>query len=98
MENLTNFKEFLLKYSTLRIEFIESFYKFFDVKDYDDTATYIDYNIVIRWLDIDKRNFKDTLINNFKKNIDYKIKKDKQKFNSMVIYITAKCFKEYCMA
>lgn len=77
MDNNLTFRQFLQKYWNISVDFISSFYKFFDVEEYDEWIININYDIVLDWLDINKRSFKDWLIKNFTKNVDYKIKTDK---------------------
>jgi superfamily II DNA or RNA helicase len=82
------------------INFIDDFYNIYDpdkniVNDYP-----IDIDIVSKWLNSKKGKLKETLINTYTKNIDYKLSKSKEgkisKSNKEIISLTPECFKRLC--
>jgi hypothetical protein len=78
-------REFLKKFSTLNNDFIDDFYNIYDPdsKTYNDFS--IDIEIVSKWLNSKKGKLKETLINTYNKNIDYKItKKKKIKYQNQI--------------
>lgn len=95
-------QEFLYKYSILPKEFIDDFYEITKY-DYNTDDFIIDFDTIIKWLDIRKDSFKRLLLKHFKNNIDYKIIKTKIKNKNRgsnyvdKIYVTSNCFKELCM-
>jgi phage anti-repressor protein len=94
-------REFLKKFSTLNNDFIDDFYNIYDPdsKTYNDFS--IDIEIVSKWLNSKKGKLKETLINTYNKNIDYKITKKKEdkisKSNKEIIMLTPDCFKRLCL-
>lgn len=96
-------KKFLKEYSTVPNEFIDDFFDIVDEK-YIDVDITINFDKVIKWLNIRKDNLKRTLVKYFSENIDYSIKKNKI-YNSdnhganyvEEIMITPDCFKNLCM-
>ena len=65
---------FLKKYLTVPNGFITDFFNT-PKETYDETYFSINFDIVVKWLDIRKDNLKRVLDNNFELNYDYKIKK-----------------------
>ena len=94
-------RNFLKKFSTLNNDFIDDFYNIYD----PDKNLVIDYPINIetisKWLNTRKGTLKETLINTYTKNIDYKITKNKDakisKSNKEIIMLTSDCFKRVCL-
>lgn len=94
---------FLKKYSDVPNGFIEDFFNI--AKEYyDDSELSIDFNVVIKWLNVTKGNLKRLLIKHFTEKYDYIIDKIKEKNKNgngahyyENIWITPDCFKEICM-
>jgi len=94
--------DFLKKYSDIDIEFIKYFIR---IQEGDKTHDpfKIDLDVISKWLNTPKGNLKDTLIESYKKNIDYVllIPNQKQKgsggHNKEIILLTIDCFKMLCM-
>ncbi len=79
-----NFKEFILKYSSINSKFLEDFYKIIR-EDYIEKyyEFLIDSEILRKWLQINSRRaFNDTIKRSYKKNIDYTIEKIKKSIGS----------------
>jgi phage anti-repressor protein len=96
-------EEFLKKYSSVPIGFIEDF---FDIskESYDDAECIIKFDVVVKWLDVRKDNLKAILIEHFEEKYDYTIEKVKIKNKNGnganwvdLIHITPDCFKSLCM-
>jgi phage anti-repressor protein len=94
---------FLKKYSTVPNDFIEDFFGI-SKETYLDTDFVIDFEIVIKWLNVRKDNLKLVLTKHFELGMDYTLKTIKQ--NNSVrsganyvekIMLTPDCFKELCM-
>ena len=68
------FIDFLKKYSTVPNQFIDDFFNLMDYKEYESNEKIIDLDKVVKWLDINKRKAKITLIKSYRKNIDFIIK------------------------
>lgn len=101
MDNLS-LKDFLKKYSTLSNDFIDDFYTIYDFNEYNNNDFIIDIDIVVKWLDSRKSRIKETLVNTYNLNIDYKISKEKpnskiSKSNKEIILLTPDCFKRLCL-
>jgi len=96
-----DFRDFLKKFSTLNNDFIDDFYNIYDPDKniLDDFP--INIEIVYKWLNSKKGKLKETLINTYTKNIDYKISKEKSgkisKSNKEIILMTPDCFKRLCL-
>jgi phage anti-repressor protein len=93
--------DFLKKYSTIPNQFIDDFYKIIDYKEINNNEMTIDLNDVVKWLNIQKKKAKETLIKSYKKGIDYEIIKEKKSkgsggHNNELILLTIKCFKKFC--
>lgn len=82
--------------------FISDFYKIAEEK-YDDNDIVIDFDVVVKWLNIRKDNLKKILVDNFNVGSDYTlevkkiIKKDGGATRKNIIFITSDCFKTLCM-
>jgi phage anti-repressor protein len=94
-------RSFLKKFSTLNNDFIDDFYNIYDpdkniINDYP-----ISIDTISKWLNSKKGKLKETLINTYTKNIDYKITKEKEgkisKSNKEIINLTPECFKRLCL-
>jgi len=94
-----NLIDFLKTYTKINNEFIDDFFSLYDSKDKYNFSINID--AITKWFAIRKDTIKDTLVNSYKENIDYKIKINKiigQKGNpSETILLTPKCFKLMAM-
>jgi len=96
-------QDFLRKFSTVPNEFIDDFFGIVPEK-YDDSDIAIDFDKVVKWLEVRKDNLKRLLVKHFSKDIDYKISTSK-KYNVNnhganyveIILISPDCFKELCM-
>ena len=95
--------EFLKKYSTLSDDFIDDFGKIYMHDDNDDRNDdfIINLEIICKWLETRKSRLKETLQNTYNKNIDYKVKKEREgkisKSNKEIILLTPDCFKRLCL-
>ena len=101
MNNLS-LKDFLKKYSTLSNDFIDDFYSIYDFNQHNNNDFIININVVAKWLGSLKGKIKETLVNTYNLNIDYKISKEKQnskisKSNKEIILLTPDCFKRLCL-
>ena len=86
-------KDFLKKYSTLSNDFIDDFYTIYDFNDYNNNDFIINIDVISKWLDSKKGKIKETLVNSYHPNIDYKISKQIQnqkisKSNKEIILLT----------
>ena len=75
---MISFLEFLKKYSTIPNQFLEDFFKISDYTNIDSGDFIVNLQDVVKWLKIYKHVAKDTLLNSYKQNIDYKIIKHKK--------------------
>ena len=101
MNNLS-LKDFLKKYSILSNDFIDDFYTIYDFNEYNNNDLIINIDIVAKWLNSKKGKIKETLVNSYHINIDYKISKQIQnkkisKSNKEIILLTPDCFKRLCL-
>lgn len=90
--------DFLKKYSKISNKFIDDFFSFMDVND--RFSPNIDLEKVAIWLNSNKSDIKNTLVNTYIENIDYTIKKErngKKGGQPEKILLTPKCFKLLCM-
>jgi len=100
-----DFKEFILKYSTINSKFLNDFYNIVR-EDYIERYTefLIDSEILRKWLQINnRRTFNDTIKRSYKKNIDYKIEIIKKSQGSggqnfEVITLTPEAAKKICLS
>jgi phage anti-repressor protein len=94
--------DFLKKYSNIPMNFINDFFNIAK-EEYNDHDIIIDFNIIVKWLDVRHDNLKRLLINKFEDKYDYiieKVNKTKEKGGGTfeyIIKITPDCFKELCM-
>ena len=76
MKNLFKLKNFLKKYSNITNVFINDFFSLYTINTQNDDFM-IDFNNLVKWLNIRKDSLKKTLIKTYIQNIDYKIYKSK---------------------
>jgi phage anti-repressor protein len=96
-------ESFIKQFSKVPHDFITDFF-IIAKEEYSDNEIIIDFNIVAKWLNVNKNDIKKVLVKNFEENFDYTIEKKKKKqINSRgatiyeLILITPNCFKELCM-
>jgi len=96
-------EEFILKRTTISKKFLHDFFNITGEK-YRDALISINFDTVVKWLDVEKKNLKRLLVGNFIKDIDYTEERIliKNKNGSGANYvakimITPDCFKDICM-
>ncbi len=96
-------EDFLKKFSSIPHKFITDFYVIAK-ETYDENQIIIDFDLIAKWLNVQKNHLKEVLIKNFEERFDYTSeKKQKEQINSTgrttyyEILITPNCFKELCM-
>ena len=87
---IITFQEFLKMYSTISNRFIDEYYAL--LLNDDIYSFYINLEDVAKWLKLNKVEIKKLLLKNFKKNVDYKIDKNKE-----TILLNSFAFKKICM-
>ena len=87
---IITFQEFLKKYSTISNRFIDEYYAL--LLNDNIYSFYINLEDVAKWLKLNKVEIKKLLLKNFKKNVDYKIDKNKE-----TILLNSFAFKKICM-
>ncbi len=91
--------DFLKTYSKINNKFIDDFFGLYNPNDKYNFA--INLEIIAKWMDTNKGDLKETLVNSYKEKIDYKIIKGVS--NGMkgkpkdTILLTPKCFKLMAM-
>ena len=94
-------RTFLKKFSTLNNDFIDDFYNIYDPDENILNDFPINIETITKWINSKKSRLKETLINTYTKNIDYKITKEKEgkisKSNKEIIMLTPDCFKRLCL-
>ena len=98
--NNINFKEFLKTYTQISNEFIDEYYKFFDLCEKDTYG--IDAELVIDYLGFtNSDSFYERLRNNYILRSDYIIKRKIQKLQKnktdIKYYLSFDCFEDICM-
>jgi phage anti-repressor protein len=92
-------QEYLKKFSSISNKFIDDFFSLYDENTEDDDFV-VNIDAASKWLLILRGNIKKTLIESYRKNIDYKITIEKS-LNAgrpkETIYLTPDCFKRICM-
>ena len=82
-------------------EFINDFYEIYDFNEYNNNDFIINLDLISFWLETRKSKLKETLLNSYNLNIDYKISKEKEgkisKSNKEIILLTPDCFKRLCL-
>jgi hypothetical protein len=90
---------FLKTHTKINNNFIDDFFSLYDSKDKHNFS--INIESIVKWFNMRKDSIKDTLIDSYKKNIDYKIIKNKptglKGKPSETILLTPKCFKLMAM-
>ena len=93
------FRDYLKKFSSVSNKFIDDFFSQFD-ENTSDTDFVIDFNNIAKWLLLRKDSLKRTLLETYRKDIDYKITISKSSTAgrpSEKILLTPDCFKRICM-
>jgi phage anti-repressor protein len=94
-----NLIDFLKTYTKINNEFIDDFFGLYNPNDKYNFA--INLEDIAKWMNTNKSDLKETLVNSYKEKIDYKIIKGKS--NGMkgkpkdTILLTPKCFKLMAM-
>ena len=98
------FKDFLIKYTTISKKFIEDFYNIIKEDYFEKYYDFlIDTELLRKWLKIEnKRIFYDTIKKSYKINVDYKLEKIKKSegsggHNRQVITLTPEATKKICL-
>lgn len=90
---------FLKTHTKINNNFIHDFFGLYDINDKYNFC--INLEKISKWLDVKKGKLKETLLYSYKKNIDYKIIKEKSNGNvgkpKETILLTPKCFKLMAM-
>ena len=95
-------KNFLKKYSDVPNGFLDDFFNI-SKESYRDNQFIINFDIVVKWLNVQKQHLKRLLVKHFEEKYDYilnnvKIKNKNRGSNyKHIIYLTPDCFKELCM-
>jgi hypothetical protein len=94
-----NLIEFLKTYSKINNDFIDDFFGLYNPNDKYNFAINLEY--IAKWMNTNKSDLKETLVNSYKEKIDYKIIKGES--NGLkgkpkeIILLTPKCFKLMAM-
>jgi phage anti-repressor protein len=102
LQNETKLEDFIVKRSNIPKEFLNDFFNL-GGDTYGDTYKNINFDDVVKWLDVQKNHLKRLLKNNFKVMDDYTeekilVKNNKRGANYVSkIMLTPDCFKELCM-
>jgi len=92
-------QDYLKKFSSISNKFIDDFFSLYDENTNNDDYI-VNFDTATKWLKLRKDSIKRTLIESYRKNIDYKISINKS-INagrpSEHIMLTADCFKRLCM-
>ena len=92
-------QDFLKKYSSISNKFIDNFFSLYTINTSDDDFI-INFDNLVKWLNMRKDNLKKTLVASYIKNVDYKITKTKSITAGKPreeIMITSDCCKRLCM-
>ena len=93
------FRDYLKKFSSVSNKFIDDFFSQYD-ENTNDTDFVIDFDNIAKWLLLRKDSLKRTLVETYRKDIDYKItirKSNTAGRPSESIFLTPDCFKRICM-
>lgn len=95
---MLSLQEYLKKYSTISSKFIDDFFGLYDRQTHQ-TDFVINLETLTIWLKARKSTIKNTLINSYTKNIDYKTKKGVSTGGrpKEIILLTPDCFKRLTM-
>lgn len=98
------FKDFLIKYTTISKNFIEDFHNIIKEDYFENYYDFlIDSEILRKWLQITtNKEFKETIKKSYKINVDYKLEKNKKTegsggHNREVIILTPEATKKICL-
>jgi phage anti-repressor protein len=96
---MISLQEYLKKYSIINNEFINDFFSLYDRNTTDDDFV-INLEIITKWLKTTKGHLKETLINSYSINIDYKTNKGKTTGGrpNEIVLLTPDCFKRLIMS
>ena len=75
---IMDIREFLKKFSTLNNNFIDDFYNIYDPDKNILNDFSINIDTIAKWINTRKRKLKETLVNTYTKNIDYKVTMEKE--------------------
>jgi phage anti-repressor protein len=92
-------QQFIKQYSDVPIGFIDDFFEI-NRDMYNHRELVINFDTIVRWLDVRKDNLKRLLNENFEPNFDYIVGKYQEPGISPKkeqILLTPDCFKELCM-
>jgi phage anti-repressor protein len=95
---MTSFPDYLKKYSTISNKFIDDFFGIHDYKIMENSI-YIDFDLVVKWLQSSRSHLKSTLTNTYIENMDYRITKKLSTGGrpSEVITLSYNCFRRLCL-
>ena len=96
---MISLQNFLKKYSSISNTFIDDFFSLY-TNETTENDLIINFDNLVKWLNIRKDSLKRTLMETYIKNVDYKIKKIKSDLPGKPkeqIIITADCCKRLCM-
>lgn len=99
MTNKLSLQDYLKKFSSVSNKFIDDFFGLFN-ENTNDNDFVINIESVSSWLNLRKDSTKKTLVETYRKNIDYKIIINKSASAgrpSETILLTPDCFKRVCM-
>lgn len=93
-----SFPEYLKKYSTISSKFIDDFFGLHEYK-IDFNEIYINFDLVVKWLNSRKADLKTTLVKSYVNKIDYTIKKGESSGGrpNEIIKLSFDCFRRLCM-
>ena len=96
-------EDFILQRSMISKKFLHDFFNITGER-YRDNVISIKFDIIVKWLEVQKHHLKRLLVNNFKKDIDYteekvKVMNKNNRGSNYVskILVTPDCFKDICM-
>ena len=96
---MISLQDFLKKYSSISNKFIDNFFSLYTINTENDDLI-INFDTLVKWLNMRKDNLKKTLVSSYIKNIDYKITKIKSTTAGKPreeIMLTSDCCKRLCM-
>ncbi len=94
-----SFTDYLKKFTSVSNKFVDDFFSHYD-ENTSDTDFVVDFDNTAKWLLMRKDSIKRTLMESYRKNIDYKITENKLTTAgrpSERILLTPDCFKRICM-
>jgi len=99
MNSQLSLQEYLKKFSSINNKFIDDFFSLYD-ENTEDNDFVVNIDAISKWLVLRKDSIKKTLVETYRKNIDYKISVSKNNTPGRpieTIYLTPDCFKRICM-